>query len=218
MQRKPGVVRSASGSSLPQHRWSLVSNHGMRAVVALGLFAMVVVQTQSTPNAAFPGVNGKVAFTSDRNGLPQIFVMDADGSNQTPVTVDRGYDARWSPDGTRIAFASDRSGFNEVYVIDADGSDETQLAGSPGQQDRSPSWSPDGTQIAFFSTRSGSGEVWVMSADGSSPDNRTGGLGGGQPAWSPDGSRIAFTSNRDGNSEIYLVRRTNVCRLKRAEG
>ena len=200
------VHRACSQAASPPRRRSIPGHRGWRTAGAVaGLLTLVAVQLPSTPQAAFPGANGKIAFSSGRNGIPQIFVMDADGSNQTAVTTERGYDPRWSPDGTKIAFASDRSGFSAVFVINAGGSGETQLTGLPGRQDSGPSWSPDGTRIAFYSTRSGVGEVWVMDADGSNPVNLTGGVSGGQPAWSPDGSRIAFSSTRDGNSEIYVM-------------
>ncbi len=36
--------------------------------------------------AAFPGVNGKIAFTSDRDGDKEIYVMNSDGTNQTNLS------------------------------------------------------------------------------------------------------------------------------------
>src|SRR5947207_8236514 len=49
------------------------------------------------------GRNGKIAFTSNRDGNYQIYMMDADGSNQTRLT-NNPYDIspKWSPDGTKI--------------------------------------------------------------------------------------------------------------------
>src|SRR5437870_13845047 len=62
--------------------------------------------------------NGKIAFTSDRNGFLDIYVMNADGSNQRQLTFgavnpadgfSRTYSEKplWSPDGSKIAFKSD---------------------------------------------------------------------------------------------------------------
>jgi len=70
-----------------------------------------------------------IVFTSDRDGNPNIYIMDADGSNVTLLTDGPGNDNNpsWSPDGDRIAFSSDRDGDWEIYVMDADGSNTIQL-------------------------------------------------------------------------------------------
>ena len=65
------------------------------------------------------------AFASDREGDLDIYVMDADGSNQVNLTDNSSGDnvPDWSPDGSKIAFSSGRdSGGQEIYVMDADGS------------------------------------------------------------------------------------------------
>ena len=64
----------------------------------------------------------RITFISNRDGNNEIYVMDADGSNQTRLTNDLGQDNRpsWSPDGTKIAFASARDGNSEIYVIDVE--------------------------------------------------------------------------------------------------
>ena len=94
-----------------------------RLAVATGVVsAAIILVCVLVPrlDAAFPGANGLIAFSSDRLGPTQIFVMDPDGSNPLLVSTTvsgSDFDARWSPDGTQIAFASDRTGFNEVFVM-----------------------------------------------------------------------------------------------------
>jgi hypothetical protein len=149
----------------------------------------------------------RIAFTSERDGNDEIYVMDADGSNQQRLTNDPAEDwwSSWSPDGSRIAFVSNRDGNDEIYVIDANGSNQQRLTDNPAE-DRSPSWSPDGSRITFTSDRDENYEIYVMDADGSNQQRLT-----DNPAqdwwssWSPDGSRIAFVSKRDGNDEIYVM-------------
>ena len=152
----------------------------------------------------------KIAFDSSRDDASrEIYVMNADGSNVTRLTLQPGvvdHMAAWSPDGTKIAFRSTRDGNGEIYVMNADGTSQVNLSNNPAD-DAFPNWSPDGTKIAFNSNRDGNGEVYVMNADGTSQVNLSNfpGVSDGGPAWSPDGTKIAFVTNRDANFEIYLM-------------
>ncbi len=77
----------------------------------------------------------KIAFVSTRDaafeGDYDIYVMNADGSDQTRLTNARGGDSdpAWSPDGTKIAFSGFREGTSssEIYVMDAAPESETNL-------------------------------------------------------------------------------------------
>ena len=81
----------------------------------------------------------KIAFMSDRISLVDVFVMDADGSDQTKLT--NGYRPAWSPDGTKIAFSTFLTDHFEVFVMNADGSGQTQLTNNPAF-DFFPDWQP----------------------------------------------------------------------------
>ncbi|MBI4752594.1 MAG: PD40 domain-containing protein [Acidobacteria bacterium] len=174
--------------------------------------------------AAFPGTNGRIVFTSLRDDfLGDIYSMNADGSEIVRLTSSAGNDdsADWSPDGSQIVFTSRRDGNSEIYVMDADGSNQTRLTNHPAD-DFLPCWSPDGTKIAFTTDRDGAfSSIYVMNSDGSNPmkvGTFTGGPEGTQ-AWSPDGTRFAFTRYLGGTSAIHAeifvmnVDGTNAVRL-----
>jgi hypothetical protein len=149
----------------------------------------------------------RVVFTATRDGDEEIYVMDADGTNQTRLTADPGIDNApvWSPDRTRIAFVSTRDGSHDIWVMNADGSGPAQLTMSPAL-DQLPAWSPDGTRIAFYSTRDGNHEIYVMNADGSGQVNISNSPGIDYwPRWSPDGSKLAFSSDRAGSQDIWVM-------------
>src|SRR5215204_5639284 len=178
---------------------------GVIAIFASSIFTMLpstslLPTNQLSAFATFPGETGKIAF--HRNY--QIYVMNADGSEQTNISNNTAVDIHpdWSPDGTKIAFASDRAGSYQVYVMNADGSEQTRLTNPAfGYQ---PSWSPDGTEIAFSSSRDGNSEIYVMNADGSEQSRLTNNADiDEQPSWSPDGTEIAFISSRD--YQIYVM-------------
>jgi len=159
---------------------------------------------------AFAGINGKIAFASDRAGDSDVWVMEADGSNPVNLTLTppgsphlpSDHDPVWSPDGARIAFVSDRDQFDnsDIYVMNADGTGVVRLTNDPGD-DLEPSWSPDGTRIAFTSKREGSADIFILTVDGAFIMNLTRAPSSAdfEPAWSPDGSKIAFTTDRDGS-------------------
>ena len=150
----------------------------------------------------------QIAFSSNRDGNPEIYVMNADGSGVTRLTDHPGedWDPKWSPDGQQIAFNSDRAGNLAIYVMNADGSDVTRLTDHPARHWQ-PDWSPDGQQIAFTSDRDGNLAIYAMNADGSDVARLTDHPARHwQPAWSPDGQQVAFTSDRDGKlEEIYVM-------------
>lgn len=157
--------------------------------------------------------SGRIAFVSDRDGAPKIYVMNADGSGVSRLTSGVEADSRpaWSPDGRKIAFArAGDSGTCGIYVMNADGSGLTRLTASCS--DGHPTWSPDGARIAFSKWTLGSlgTGIYVMNADGSGVARLTEGLLDAYPAWSPDGRRIAFnlTSEHpvgDWFTQVYVM-------------
>ena len=86
-------------------------------------------------------VQAQIAFSSERDGNREIYVMDADGNDQQGLTDNDFYDTHpsWSPDGERIAFMSEMDGNPEIYVMDADGGNQQNLTNNP-HDDWSPSW------------------------------------------------------------------------------
>ena len=160
---------------------------------------------------------GKIAFTSNRDGNWEVYVMNTDGTNQVNLTNNaaRDFEPSFSRDGSKITFISTRDGNREVYVMNADGTNQVRLTNNSAL-DFGPSFSPNGTKIAFDSYRDGDVEVYVMNTDGTSPVRLTYSAGyDGDPAFSPDGTNIAFTSTRVINQDIYVMNSdgTNPVRL-----
>ena len=187
------------------HRRYNLAHFILANIVALGL-SLLIVEVE---------VQARIAFVSQRDGNPEIYMMTADGKNQRRLTKNHHGDSSpsWSPDGKRIAFESQRDGNAEIYVMDADGKNQRRLTKNH-HGDSSPSWSPDGKRIAFTSDRDWlldkdgwpTNEIYVMDADGKNQQRLTENPSADwHPSWSPDGERIAFASQRAGNAEIYVM-------------
>jgi Ca2+-binding RTX toxin-like protein len=147
----------------------------------------------------------RIAFVSNRDGDQEIFVMNADGSNEHPLTsngsIDRG--PSWSPAGDMIAFASNRRGQFDIFSMPAGGGAAQRLTNDPALDD-DPDFGPG--VIAFTSRRDGNEEIYAMTADGQDQTRLTDDPGIDEtPSISGDGALVAFTSTRDGNAEIYTV-------------
>ncbi|HEX8290955.1 MAG TPA: DPP IV N-terminal domain-containing protein, partial [Pyrinomonadaceae bacterium] len=124
----------------------------------------------------------KIAFVRNASSATaQVWVMDADGSNQRNLSNNEWLFNRypaWSPDGSRIVFQR----WNDLWVMDADGSNQTQITFAASGGYVKPSWSPDGTQIVATNDINFDGDIFVMNADGSDIRKIADGV---HPTWQP---------------------------------
>ncbi len=164
---------------------------------------------RATDAGQAPAGPGRIAFHSGRDGNLEIYVMNADGSNQTRLTTNAADDrhADWSPDGHRIAFSSMRDGNSDIYVMTGDGSGQTNMTFWPYYDDHA-AWSPEGSRIAWTRVTSDGADTEIVFA--TNGGNRMNLTSNGRPdessAWSPDGNRVAFARQLlDGNWDIYVV-------------
>lgn len=137
-----------------------------------------------------PKTGAQIAFVSDAaTGLPQVYTMEADGTNQQRMT-DQGYavSPNWSPNGQFLTLAWTRRygpgepGSSDIYLMDIASKQWVQLTHDGGRNDF-PWWGPDNRHIVFQSRRSGKDEIWMMLADGTKLHQLTFTGRNSQPNW-----------------------------------
>ncbi len=176
----------------------------------------------------------KIVFTSLRDAYPveklsaedrqrlaldpayfaEIYLMNADGSEQKRLTFTPGYDGGpfFSPDGQRILWRRfDEKGTTaDVYTMKLDGSDARRLTDF-GCMSWAPYFHPTGQYIIFTANKLGFAnfELFLVDAAGEREPARVTFTDGfdGLPVFSPDGKRLCWTSNRtqDGKSQLFLA-------------
>ena len=140
----------------------------------------------------------RIAFVSTRPGLPQIYVMAADGTDQQLFApFDYGVTGssnapEWSPDGQSVAFHRDVAGTLQVFVLDVRTRTVRQLTSVWRNED--PTWAPDSRHLAFVSDRSGYRQLWIIDLDTGRIRPLLQQSGARLPAWSPRLSEAPSTT------------------------
>jgi uncharacterized protein YjdB len=128
----------------------------------------IMDDSSAATEPAFSPDGSRMAFTSARDGPPQIYVMDADGTNAFRLTNSPAANGAsvFTADGQAVVYHSQRTGHRQIFFQLITGSDAVQLTQEPAEN-WDPTVSPDGETIAFVSNREGNNDIWLMSKDGS---------------------------------------------------
>jgi TolB protein len=164
--------------------------------------------TNSSP--AWSPDGSKIMFMSSMHGDPELFMIDATGTNLRRISYSAGVDTSpaWNPKtGQQVAFVSDRGGLPNLYLMNADGSNVEKLEVPDMGYVIDPAWAPNGQLLAFSWRRpSGNYDLYVMDiATRRIVELTRDAARNERPSWAPDGRHIVFESTRTGTRQIWSM-------------
>ena len=190
------------------------------SIIIISLFIGSCQKATEPPPAEEESLlTGKIAFSSNINGINGIYTINPDGTELKQI-LGGGVEPKWSPDGTLIAYRAP-SVYSKnnyaVYIMNADGSNVHIVPAQPAKLStgKYQQWSPDGEKIAYSHSLTedlyAANRIVIVDLfkDSTLEINNNFAVEDIIPKWSPDGKKIIFISNRDakafGMYDLYIM-------------
>jgi Tol biopolymer transport system component len=207
--------------------WPIYDTYDIFKVNADGTGLTQLTKTKGYDAEATVARDGRIVFTSMRDGDMEIYSMNADGSDQRRLTNLPGPDGGpfFSADGKRIVFRGRhpdpgpelddyfalikkglwRPTSLDVFVMDRDGSNLKQVTKNLPGANWAPFFTPDGKKIIFASNHKNptgraaqNFDLFLINVDGTGLEQITfSEQFDGFPMFSPDGRKLIWASNRN---------------------
>lgn len=151
--------------------------------------------------------SSKISFSSTVSGIPDLYIINVDGSNKTKLTDLKQYVlySAWSADGQKIIFSSSKvpSGAADLYEINVDGTGLIQITNTPDEDERNASYLPGDKEIIFDSGYERTTYyIYTMNLDGSNRIKLEAVPAfSWAPALSPDGKYFVYA----GNGKLFVA-------------
>jgi Tol biopolymer transport system component len=215
--------------------WPIYATYDIYAASADGSGPKPLTSTPGYDAEATVGADGRIVFTSVRDGDMEIYSMNGDGSDVKRLTRRPGPDGGpfFSPDGRRIVFRGRELGPGaelndyqsllseglwrptklELFVMDRDGGNLRQVT-HLGGANFAPYWHPDGRRLIFASNvhdpQQRNFDLYLVNLDGTGAERVTfNDTFDGFPMFSPDGKHLVFASNRlakrEGETNVFIA-------------
>jgi len=184
--------------------------------VATGERRQLTSHTKDNFGARYSPDGGTIAYHSTRMGNAEVFLHPLDGSPETRVTDDPGWDVcpDWSPDGRHLIFSSDRSGGAfKLFIANRDGGGQRLLVDQPigVENEYGPAalvtlvsrWSPDGARIGYLVTTEEATSLWTIDPNGEGAAEVIRDVESFD--WYRDSRHLIYNRLRGGQSEMVAV-------------
>jgi TolB protein len=215
--------------------WPVYSTYDIFRANPDGTGLMPLTSTPGYDAEATINRDGRIVFTSVRDGDMEIYSMNGDGGDVRRLTNRPGPDGGpfFSADGKQIVFRGRalapgaelndykallgdglwRPTSLEIFVMDASGGHLRQVT-HLGGANFAPFFTPDGSRIVFASNhlnpRGRDFELFLIGVDGTGLERVTWNpTFDGFPMFSPDGRKLVFASNRgdrlEGETNVFIA-------------
>ncbi len=207
-----GVSRVSSGRGVsmlpafgPSGIWYSVLTRAGMYITRQGKNEYPIIHSAGL-NMGVTACNGRLYFSSTRDGNSEIYSANAEGGDVRRLTQHRAIDV--SPScgpGGQIAFVSGRHGSPQIWVMGPNGENQRRVT-YKGSYNQTPSWCPKADiPLIAFTGDVGGFDIFTVNVQTGEYKRLTQGQGANKdPAFSPDCRMIAFSSTRGGGG-VYIM-------------
>ncbi|OPY76600.1 MAG: translocation protein TolB [Syntrophorhabdus sp. PtaU1.Bin050] len=191
------VIFVGGGSRNKDVYTASIDGTGVRRVTS---FRNITVSPSISPNGRY------LAYTSYKEGKPNLFIMDLETGRDVYAERDEGMKlgTTWTGKST-LGYAKTSGKYSTIYTVDPANGKKKAILTKEGIL-TSPSFSPDGTKMAFVSDMYGSPQIFVKNLSSGETKRLTySGSYNTSPSFSPKGDLIAYVAKMGGGFEICTM-------------
>jgi TolB protein len=175
--------------------------------VATGKRSLVAHFRGSNSAPAWSPSGRELAVALSRDGLTQLFLMGADGSNPRRLTTSSAIDTEpaFTPDGQTVYFVSDRGGGPQIYRMPVSGSGRAERVTFRGSYNISPAISPDGSTLAYVAREGNAFRVTTMELASGTLRTISDTNDDESPSFAPNGRLLVYASRAQGRDVLMTT-------------